>query len=53
MHGVNQDQTVVDTAFLNASLHLPRDIDERDAGRRIKPQFFAIAFHEFTPNDGV
>ncbi len=45
MHGIHQDQALLDAAFHQALLNLRRDIDEPNAGGQVEPEFFTIAFH--------
>src|ERR1044071_7225575 len=49
MHRVDQHQPFLDIALIDALLHLPRDVDESDACRRVEPELFTINFHGNTP----
>src|ERR1035441_6571515 len=45
VHGIDQHQTFLDTAFPEAVFHLPCDIEERAPAGNLKPQFSAKGFH--------
>jgi hypothetical protein len=45
VHGVDQHQTFLDTAFPEAVFHLPRDVDERSSAGNLKTQLFAKGLH--------
>ncbi len=45
VHGVYQSESFPDSALTNALLYLGSNVDESAAGRRVKPEFFSIAFH--------
>jgi hypothetical protein len=41
VHGVDQHETLLDTAFPEAVFHLPCDVEERSPAGDLKSQFFA------------
>src|SRR5262245_52697584 len=50
VHGVDEHKSFFYAALAKAVLHLRRDVDEGYPCPRIKPDFFAIAFHESAPS---
>jgi hypothetical protein len=45
VHGVDQHQTFLDTAFPEAVFHLRCDVEERSPAGDLKPQFSAKRLH--------
>jgi hypothetical protein len=45
VHGIDQHQTFLDTAFPEAVFHLPCDVEERSPAGNLKPQFSAKGLH--------
>jgi hypothetical protein len=45
VHGVDKDEALCYSAFLDALLNLGCNIDKGPSGRHLKPQLFTIAFH--------
>src|SRR5215831_14074880 len=50
MHGIDKHKSFFYAALAKAVLHLRRDVDEAYPCRRVKPDFFAIAFHGSAPS---
>jgi len=46
MHGVDQDETLLDTTLPQALFHLRRNVDKRPPGPHLKPQLFSVTFHD-------
>lgn len=46
MHGVDQTQTLLDSALPQTVLDLGRDVDELPASGNIEPQFLSVALHK-------
>jgi hypothetical protein len=46
MHGITQNKPFGNTAGVQAFLYLRRNVDKRPTGRDIKPEFFAVTFHD-------
>jgi hypothetical protein len=45
MHCINECQTLLNPALLQARLHLGGNVNEGPARRHLKPELFAKAFH--------
>src|SRR5215471_6376204 len=50
VHGIDEHKSFFYAALAKAILHLRGDVDEGYPCRRIKPDFFAIAFHGSAPS---
>src|SRR5215813_14147920 len=50
VHGIDEHKSFFYAALAKTVLHLRRDINESYPYRRIKPDFFAIAFHGSAPS---
>ena len=46
--GLDQNQSFLDAAVLQAAFHIPGDVDEFPALFHIEPEFFAIGLHGST-----
>jgi hypothetical protein len=45
VHGITEQQSFSDTTLAQTFFNLRRDVDQLPTCRRLKPEFFAIAFY--------
>lgn len=45
MLGINEHETLRNATFVDALLHVRRDLDKGPSGGDVEPEFLAVAFH--------